>query len=54
MFWSRYTMRPLRGLIIPAMVRMSEVLPAPFAPTMATMVPSRTSSDTPSSACASP
>src|SRR6478672_5023731 len=39
---------------MPAMVRMSEVLPAPLAPTMATIAPSSISSDTPSSAWASP
>ncbi len=36
------------------MVRMSEVLPAPLAPTMATIAPSAISSETSSSACASP
>ena len=32
-------MLPRAGLSMPAMVRMSEVLPAPLAPTMATMAP---------------
>jgi hypothetical protein len=39
---------------MPATVRISEVLPAPFAPTIATIVPCSTLSDTPSSAWASP
>ena len=47
-------MRPRAGLCMPAMVRISEVLPAPLAPTMATIAPSSISSDTPSSAWASP
>ena len=38
----------------PPMVRISEVLPAPFAPTIATIVPASTASETSSSACASP
>ena len=38
----------------PLIVRINDVLPAPLAPTMATMAPSSISSDTPSSACASP
>jgi hypothetical protein len=45
---------PERGRSIPAMLRMSEDLPAPFAPTIATISPCGTSSDTRSSACASP
>ncbi len=47
-------MRPARARSMPAMVRMSEDLPAPLAPTMATMLPCGTSSETPASACASP
>ncbi len=47
-------MLPERGFSMPAMVRMSEDLPAPFAPTIATISPCGTSSDTASSACASP
>ena len=39
---------------IAGMVRISVVFPAPLAPTMATMAPCATSSETPSSACASP
>jgi len=39
---------------MPKMVRMSEVLPAPLAPTMATISPSPTFSVTSSSAWASP
>src|SRR5437762_3566726 len=50
----RNAMRPPAGRCMPAMVRMSEVLPAPFAPTMATMLASSISSDTSSRACASP
>ena len=37
---------PLRGLTRPEMVRTSVVLPAPFAPSTAVMLPSRTDSDT--------
>ena len=33
-------MRPRAGRCMPAMVRISEVLPAPLAPTMATIAPS--------------
>jgi hypothetical protein len=47
-------MTPEAGRCMPAMVRMSEVLPAPLAPTMATMERSGTSSETLSSAWASP
>ena len=36
----RKRMRPRAGLSMPAMVRISEVLPAPLAPTMATIAPS--------------
>src|SRR5262245_5308083 len=50
----RNTMRPRAGQCIPAMVRMSEVLPAPLPPTMATMSPSSMASETPASAWASP
>jgi hypothetical protein len=50
----RKRMAPARGRIMPAMVRISVVLPAPLAPMMATRSPSPTSSATPSSACASP
>ncbi len=46
--------RPRVGACMPAMVRMSDVLPAPFAPTMATIAPAGTSRLTPSRACASP
>jgi len=45
---------PERGVSIPAMQRMSEDLPAPFAPTMATISPLPTSRLTSESACASP
>jgi hypothetical protein len=39
---------------MPAMARIREVLPAPLAPTMATISPIRTSSETAESAWASP
>ena len=42
------------GRSMPAMVRISVVLPAPLAPTIATIAPSATSSETPSSARTSP
>ena len=54
MSWPRNVIFPARGRSMPAMVRMSDDLPAPFAPTMATISPCGTSSDTRSSACASP
>ncbi len=52
--WSRKLIVPARGSSIPAIARMSEDLPAPFAPTSATSSPAGTSSDTPASAWASP
>jgi hypothetical protein len=48
------TILPERGTSMPAMVRMREDLPAPLAPTMATISPWGTSSETSSSAWASP
>ncbi len=45
---------PRRGFSIPAIARISEVLPAPFEPMMATISSASTSSETPSSAWASP
>ena len=45
---------PARGTSMPAIVRISDDLPAPFAPMMATIAPCGTSSDTRSRACASP
>ena len=47
-------MLPRAGRCMPAMVLISEVLPAPLAPTMATIDPWSTESETRSSACASP
>ena len=47
-------MLPCAGFSMPWMVRISELLPAPLAPTMATISPAAISSDTPSSAWASP
>ena len=48
------TIEPLRGARMPATVRISEVLPAPLAPTSATTCPAPTSRLTRSSACAKP
>ena len=45
---------PERAFSIPATVRMREDFPAPFAPTIATISPCGTCSETWSSACASP
>ena len=45
---------PRAGFSMPWMARISELLPAPLAPTMVTISPAATSSETPLSAWASP
>jgi hypothetical protein len=54
MSWPRNLILPARGLAIPAMARISDDLPAPFAPMSATSSPLGTSREMPASACASP
>ena len=48
------TTRPLRAATRPVIVRSSDVLPAPLAPSTAVTEPSETSSDTPSTARTAP
>src|SRR5436189_3611025 len=53
-FWKQYFMFPLSGLVIPTIIRIVVVFPAPLGPRKPNTLPGRTSNDSPSTAVKSP